>query len=227
MLRLESLPRAPLYVTAVDAVAWLVLLADWMWLGGKLPAVLHWLVFGTCAAVAVAWLVWAARRRRSEPRTVALVATAAYVVLWQFTVFAADAFDFAVVRSQAAQVGTGVLFFIGLACIVTGLLMLAGILSGTLIAAFGSVAVLSLLFAFALWKPLKRAQNSGRNKGQVKGDFIGHRFFLDQDVSERSYGSYRLSGVDWKVRSETPLVAGTEVEVVRVEVGELTVAACA
>ena len=139
------------------------------------------------------------------------------------------ALGIALLAVEVAVLGFSVfiLFFIGLACIVTGLLMLAGILSGTLIAAFGSVAVLSLLFAFALWKPLMRAQNSGRNKGQVKGDFIGHRFFLDQDVSERNHGSYRLSGVDWKVRSETPLVAGTEVEVVRVEVGELTVAACA
>lgn len=118
-----------------------------------------------------------------------------------------------------------ILFFIGLACIVTGLLMLSGLLPATLIAAFGSVALFSLGFAVALWKPLKKLQNSG-GAHDVKGDFIGHRFHLEQDVSDRAFGSYRLSGVSWKVRSDGPLQTGTEVEVVKVEVGELTVAAC-
>lgn len=139
------------------------------------------------------------------------------------------ALGIALLAVEVAVLGFSVfiLFFIGLACIVTGLLMLTGLLSGTLIAGSGSVAVLSLLFAVVLWKPLKRAQNSGRSPAPVKSDLIGHRFFLEQDVSERSPGRYRFSGIEWRVRSDAPLVAGTEVEVVRVEVGELTVAALA
>lgn len=115
------------------------------------------------------------------------------------------------------------LFFLGLACIVTGLLMAIGILPAALTFAFGSVAVFSLVFAFALWKPLKNIQNSGITQ-DVKGDFIGHSFVLERDLAVNAHGKHRLSGVDWKVRSEVPLKAGTHVEVVKVEVGELTVA---
>lgn len=117
-----------------------------------------------------------------------------------------------------------ILFFVGMACIVTGGLIMLTLLPDTLGAAFGSIAALSLLFAVILWKPLKKMQDSADSR-TVKGDFIGHGFRLEQDVSNQRYGSYRLSGVEWKVRSETPLSAGSEVEIVKVEVGLLTVAA--
>lgn len=116
-----------------------------------------------------------------------------------------------------------ILFFVGLACIVTGALIMLTLLPDTLAAAFGSIAVLSLLFAVALWKPLKKMQDSSESH-TVKGDFIGHSFRLEQDISSQRYGSYRLSGVEWKVRSDVPLAAGAEVEVVKVEVGLLSVA---
>lgn len=118
------------------------------------------------------------------------------------------------------------LFFIGLACIVTGGLIMLGLVDGTLVSAFGSIALFSMLFAVVLWKPLKRIQDNA-DAHSVKGDFIGHRFRLAQDVSSQRYGSYRLSGIEWQVRSESPLAAGTEVAITRVEVGLLTVAAAA
>lgn len=117
-----------------------------------------------------------------------------------------------------------ILFFIGMACILTGALIMLGLLPDTLASAFSSIAVLSLLLAVVLWKPLKKMQDSADSHSQ-KGDFIGHAFRLEQDVSSSRYGSYRLSGVEWKVRSETPLSAGLEVEITKVEVGLLTVAA--
>jgi membrane protein implicated in regulation of membrane protease activity len=117
-----------------------------------------------------------------------------------------------------------VLFFIGLACIVTGLIMMLGVFPETLAAAFGSVAILSVLFAVSLWTPLKKMQNSGGDHN-VKGDFIGHSFVLEHAVSPTEFSSHKLSGIAWQVRSETPLAAGTHVEVVKVEVGMLTVAA--
>lgn len=117
-----------------------------------------------------------------------------------------------------------ILFFIGLACILTGVLMAIGIMPMSLIVAFGSVAVLSLVLAFSLWKPLKRMQDSGGNK-EIKGDFIGHSFVLASPVSPTQSGVHRMSGVNWKVKSNALIAAGTEVEVVKVEVGELTVAA--
>jgi membrane protein implicated in regulation of membrane protease activity len=115
-----------------------------------------------------------------------------------------------------------VLLFIGLACMASGLLMWLGLLPATWVAACGSVAVLSLGFAVALWKPLQKLQR-GSGATEVKGDFIGHRFVLEQAVSETEYGRHRLSGVDWKVRSDAALNAGTNVEVVKVEVGMLSV----
>jgi len=115
-----------------------------------------------------------------------------------------------------------ILFFVGLACIATGGIIMLGLLPDTLAAAFGSIAVFSLLFAVALWKPLKKMQDS-TDSHSVKGDFIGHAFRLEQDVSKQRYGTYRLSGVDWKVCSDVLIQAGAEVEIVKVEVGLLTV----
>jgi membrane protein implicated in regulation of membrane protease activity len=114
------------------------------------------------------------------------------------------------------------LFFIGLACIVTGLMMLV-LIPETLNWGLGMVAVLSLTFAIVLWKPLKKMQNSG-GTGAVKGDFIGHSFVLERDLAADARGKHRMSGVEWKVRSDVPLKAGTQVQVVKVEVGELTIA---
>lgn len=114
------------------------------------------------------------------------------------------------------------LFFVGMACIVTGLMMLF-IIPQTLTWGLVMVAVLSLGFAFLLWKPLRKMQNSGGN-ATVKGDFIGHSFVLDRDLAVDGHGKHRMSGVDWKIRSEVPLKAGTHVQVVKVDVGELTIA---
>lgn len=115
------------------------------------------------------------------------------------------------------------LFFVGLACLVTSLFMAIGILPANLIFAIGSVSVFSLAFAFALWKPLKKMQNNGKTQA-INSDFLGHTFVLERDLAVGARGKHRLSGVDWKVRSDVPLVAGTQVQVVKVEVGELTVA---
>jgi membrane protein implicated in regulation of membrane protease activity len=115
-----------------------------------------------------------------------------------------------------------ILFFLGLASIATGLLMMIGLIQQTLISAFGGVAVLGPVFAVALWKPLRNMQNSG-SPAEVKGDFIGYHFVLAGSCGPNDYSDHRMSGVDWKIRSETPLPAGTEVEVTRAEVGLLTV----
>lgn len=115
-----------------------------------------------------------------------------------------------------------ILFFIGLACIITGLLMSISLLPGTLPFALGGVAVFTLAFTFALWKPLKHMQNKGITH-EVRGDFIGHSFVLDDTVSPTQFSTHRMSGVNWKVKSRQPIPAGTLVEVTKVEVGELTV----
>jgi len=115
-----------------------------------------------------------------------------------------------------------ILFFVGLASLVSGFLMMIGLLPETMIAAFGSVAVMSLAFAVGLWKPLKKLQESG-DSHMVRGDFIGHSFVLEQPVASTQYGKHRHSGIEWKIRSDVPIPAGAEVEVTKAEVGMFTV----
>ena len=52
-----------------------------------------------------------------------------------------------------------VLFFLGLSLVLSGLLMLIGILPETLTAALWSNALITCGLALALWKPLKRLQD--------------------------------------------------------------------
>lgn len=115
------------------------------------------------------------------------------------------------------------LFFVGLACVVTAVMMWF-LIPDTLAWGLGMVAVLSLTFAAVLWGPLKRMQDSG-GKAEVKSDLIGYRFVLEHDIVPGEHDRHRMSGVTWKIRSDAPLKAGTEVQVVKVDVGELTVAA--
>ncbi|MES2606610.1 MAG: NfeD family protein [Pseudomonadota bacterium] len=136
------------------------------------------------------------------------------------------ALGFALLAAEVAIFGFSVfiLFFIGLACIVSGGFIAIGLFDATLGNAMGLIAFFSVVFAVTLWKPLKKMQNSGITH-EVKGDFIGHSFVLATPCSAHEYSTHRMSGVDWKVRSNTPLAAGTPVHVIKVEVGELTVAA--
>lgn len=147
------------------------------------------------------------------------------MISW-FTPAILVALGFALLAAEVAIFGFSVfiLFFIGLACIVSGALIGIGVFDMTLGNAMGLIAFFTVVFAVTLWKPLKRMQNSGITH-EVKGDFIGHSFVLATPCSAHEYSAHRLSGVDWKVRSNTPLAAGTPVYVVKVEVGELTVAA--
>jgi inner membrane protein len=131
---------------------------------------------------------------------------------------------FALLAAEVAVFGFSVfiLFLVGLACVVTGALMAVGLFPATTVVAFGAVAFFSIVFAVTLWKPLKRMQNSGITH-EVNGDFIGHSFVLSADVSATQQAAHRLSGVEWKVVANTAITAGTLVEVVKVDVGELTV----
>ena len=117
-----------------------------------------------------------------------------------------------------------VLFFIGLGCLITGILILVGVMPSTLVSALTGVAILSVLSAVVLWKPLKKMQDEVE-KTDVKGDLVGYSFVLESDISPREHGSHKYSGIEWKVKSDTPIAAGTEVEVVRTDVGEFRVAA--
>lgn len=116
------------------------------------------------------------------------------------------------------------LFFLGLASLVSGLLMYMGIVPETPVSALVSLAALTAASALLLWRPLKTMQEHV-DHGQVQSDVIGYSFALDSDIDPATPGNHRFSGVTWKVKSAEPLSAGTEVEVIRADVGELTVVA--
>ena len=62
----------------------------------------------------------------------------------------------------------------------------------------------------------KEASAPESNSGDFANDV---EFELDADVSINGGTQYRYSGIEWKVKSKTPLSAGTRVRVVRKEVG--------
>jgi membrane protein implicated in regulation of membrane protease activity len=120
---------------------------------------------------------------------------------------------------------TGVIFFfLGLGCLLTGLVIFAGVFPATFSGAIVSVGVLTAISAVGLWKPLKRMQNSTENK-DVQSDFLSHSFVLESNIGPDEFGSHQYSGVKWKVKSDQNLAAGTNVEVSKAEVGVLTVVA--
>ncbi|KXI30128.1 NfeD family protein [Paraglaciecola hydrolytica] len=113
---------------------------------------------------------------------------------------------------------TFVLFFVGLAAAITGVLLYVGLFPETITNAAMSVAILTALAAIILWKPLKKLQ-SKVDKTKAKGDLVGHSFVLTETVSPEHQAKYRYSGIEWKLISSETLVAGTKVEVSEAAVG--------
>jgi membrane protein implicated in regulation of membrane protease activity len=81
-----------------------------------------------------------------------------------------------------------------------------------------STGVLTALSAVVLWKPLKNMQ-AKVDTTRAKGDLVGHRFILVEDVAPELIPEYRYSGIDWKLIANEHLVAGTKVEVIEADVG--------
>ena len=113
---------------------------------------------------------------------------------------------------------TFMLFFVGLAAIITSLLMYVGVLSPAVIPALACWAVLTAFTAAVLWKPLKNMQKQVEQT-DVKSDLVGHIFVLECDVSPTQVGRYEYSGITWKLNSTESLTKGTRVEVTKAEVG--------
>ncbi len=119
---------------------------------------------------------------------------------------------------------TFVLFFVGLAAVITGVFLYSGILPDSMLSALSSIGVLTALLAIFLWRPLKSMQNKVERK-KVTSDLVGHSFILNEAVSMSINPVYRYSGIDWHLSSEKELSAGTLVEVIRVAVGKFIIQA--
>ena len=121
---------------------------------------------------------------------------------------------------------TFVLFFVGLASMITGVLLYIGVLPDSVLIGFLSLGVITSITTALLWKPLKRMQSDVSPK-KAQGDLVGHQFFLKEQVSLTESPKYHYSGVDWTLISGVPIEAGTRVEVVDAEVGAFHIQAVA
>lgn len=117
---------------------------------------------------------------------------------------------------------TFVLFFIGVGTIVSGILMALSIIPETFLSSLLATAIISTIVAVFGWKPMKRLQNKVESSS-VTNDMIGHQFILADDLSHGKTSQHRYSGIDWQVRAKQPIAAGTEVKIIKMQVGILTV----
>ncbi len=122
---------------------------------------------------------------------------------------------------------TIVFLFSGLGALVTGLLIMAGILPQSWIAGVASFGISTGIFSALLWVPLKKMQNRAEAPQTPHSDFIGLEFVLQHDITSTSPGHYRYSGIDWKVEiardGGDKLPKGQRVKVESIDVGILRV----
>ena len=59
----------------------------------------------------------------------------------------------------------------------------------------------------------------------INNDFADILFVLDDDLNSDNVVTHQYSGIEWKIKSNTPLEKGTQVKVVKKEVGVLWVEA--
>ena len=115
------------------------------------------------------------------------------------------------------------LLFIGISCLIAGLLMSLSVIPDTALSALSSVSVFSIIIAFGFWKPLRKLQKPNDNN-EIEVGLVGHKFILTSDVSPNKSIDYKYSGVNWIVKSLEEIDAGQSVKVIKLEVGVLLVA---
>ena len=113
---------------------------------------------------------------------------------------------------------SGPLLFLALSCLLTGVMVTVGIVSGWEMEVL-SVGVLAALSAAVLWKPLKKFQNAGGGR-DTSSDMIGKVLPVTQTIT-RDQGTVAYSGVDWQARLDAvyvePVAVGNRAHVVAVE----------
>ncbi|MFT4995004.1 MAG: hypothetical protein ACI965_002046 [Paraglaciecola sp.] len=117
---------------------------------------------------------------------------------------------------------TFVLFFVGLAAVITGGLLYLGAIPESMLSALLSIGLFTALLAVSLWKPMKSLQSQVETK-KVSSDLVGHSFILTENVAPGLSPTYRYSGINWQLISSEALKAGTTVEVTDVAVGSFTI----
>lgn len=146
-----------------------------------------------------------------------------YIVNHQAEFWMLLGFLFLVIEVSTGFV-TGVFLFAGIGAIITGLLMMVGILPETWIAGISSTGITSGLSVALLWRPLKKLQGSKGPGKDNSSDLVGHEFELTSDLEEHTDSLTSYSGVNWRVELDKSSVqkkinSGEKVVVASVEVG--------
>ncbi len=152
-----------------------------------------------------------------------------YIINHQAEFWIVLGFLFLVIEVSTGFV-SGVFLFAGIGAVISGLLMMFGILPETWIAGIASTGIASGLSVAILWKPLKRLQGSKAPEKDNSSDLVGHEFELSSPLSETTDSKTAYSGVTWKVELDPSSVkssidAGERVVVSSVEVGVFKVKA--
>lgn len=136
------------------------------------------------------------------------------------------AFGFTILAVEVLFFGmtTVVLMFAGLGALMTGLMMLAGLLPETWLAGIAGFGINSAIITTILWKPLRYLQGKRAPKRDKSSDLIGLEFVLEQDVKMHAPGTIRYSGINWRVEIDpetgvNSIAAGQRVAVSSVDVG--------
>jgi hypothetical protein len=140
------------------------------------------------------------------------------------------ALGFALLAAEVLVFGftTIIFLFAGLGALITGLLMMAGVLPETWTAGTACFGIATGLSSTILWKPLKTMQEKSTPQKKQNNDLVGLDFILLDDISTTMPGSYRYSGINWKVEVDRSsdvamLPKGERVVVVSADVGLLRV----
>lgn len=141
------------------------------------------------------------------------------------TILAVIGVSLVIVEIVVLGFGTVFLLFVAIGCLLSALLMYAGLIEQTFLMAAGSVAVISAISAVLLWKPLKRLQTNQQSPDQQPNVFSGLKFNLENDLAPGGSFKHRYSGVEWTVSKMTEdqetWPQGCEVEVVKTGVGKM------
>ncbi|MBE9560914.1 MAG: NfeD family protein [Proteobacteria bacterium] len=140
------------------------------------------------------------------------------------------ALGFALLAAEVLLFGftTIIFLFAGLGALISGLLMSAGVIPETWIAGTASFGIATGICSAVLWKPLMAMQDKSTPEQKPSSDIVGLEFVLMDDITTTAPGSYRYSGIDWKVEIDSSsdvsaIEKGERVVVQSVEVGLLCV----
>jgi hypothetical protein len=125
---------------------------------------------------------------------------------------------------------TIIFLFAGIGAVVTGLLMMSGVLAETWISGMASFGICTGIISVLLFKPLRKMQDSPAKVQPQSSDLVGYSFVLQQDITNIQPGTHRYSGINWKVEIDVSagvdeIKAGQRVEVVSLDAGVFRVKA--